>query len=143
MSERLVFVYKSHNKQGRYLYLKEKDVFSHIPATLLDAFGTPEFVMMFALSKHKTLPKVSVEDLDKALEEKGYFLRIDLEDVEENLINQERKFRGMPLLSKEELSDLFKYLLLFKKSIRWQNQLANLPSLTLHPYQSIENIFLL
>ena len=89
MSERLVFVYKSHNKQGRYLYLKEKDVFSHIPAALLDAFGTPE-------------------DLDKALEEKGYFLRIDLEDVEENLINQERKFRGMPLLSKEELSDLFK-----------------------------------
>lgn len=108
MSERLVFVYKSHNKQGRYLYLKEKDVFSHIPVALLDAFGTPEFVMMFALSKHKSLPKVSVEDLDKALEEKGYFLRIDLEDVEENLINQERKFRGMPLLSKEELSDLFK-----------------------------------
>lgn len=108
MSERLVFVYKSHNKQGRYLYLKEKDVFSHIPAALLDAFGTPKFVMMFALSKHKSLPKVSVEDLDKALEEKGYFLRIDLEDVEENLINQERKFRGMPLLSKEELSDLFK-----------------------------------
>ena len=72
MSERLVFVYKSHNKQGRYLYLKEKDVFSHIPAALLDAFGTPEFVMMFALSKHKTLPKVSVEDLDNALEEKGY-----------------------------------------------------------------------
>ena len=27
MSERLVFVYKSHSKQGRYLYLKEKDVF--------------------------------------------------------------------------------------------------------------------
>ena len=76
MSERLVFVYKSHNKQGRYLYLKEKDVFSHIPAALLDAFGTPEFVMMFALSKHKTLPKVSVEDLDKALEEKGYKVEI-------------------------------------------------------------------
>mgnify|MGYP006883525510 FL=1 len=63
---------------------------------------------MLFRSKHKTLPKVSVEDLDKALEEKGYFLRIDHEDVEENLINQERKFRGMPLLSKEELSDLFK-----------------------------------
>ena len=78
MAERLVFVYKSRNKQGRYLYLKEKDVFSHIPAGLLDAFGTPEFVMMFALSKHKTLPKVKVEDLEEALATKGYFLRIDI-----------------------------------------------------------------
>ena len=64
--------------------------------------------MMFALSKHKNLPKVKVEDLEEALDTKGYFLRIDLEDVEENLINQERKFRGLEPLSKEELSDLFK-----------------------------------
>ena len=86
MSERLVFVYKSHNKQGRYLYLKEKDVFSHIPAALLDAFGTPEFVMMFALSKHKTLPKVSVEDLDKALEEKGYLTNDNLKSYSDKYI---------------------------------------------------------
>jgi len=108
MAERLVFVYKSQNKQGRYLYLKEKDVFSHIPAGLLDAFGVPLFVMMFALSKHKSLPKVKVEDLEKALDEKGYFLRIDLENLEENLVNQERIFRGLPSLSKEELADMFK-----------------------------------
>ena len=104
MQERLVFVYKSQTKNGRYLYLKEKDVFSHIPAQLLDAFGVPKFVMMFALSKHKNLPKVTPEELD----EKGYFLRIDLDDVEENLINQERKLKGLPLLSKSELEDLFK-----------------------------------
>ena len=64
--------------------------------------------MMNALSKHKNLPKVTPEELDKALEEKGYFLRIDLDDVEENLINQERKLKGLPLLSKSELEDLFK-----------------------------------
>lgn len=64
MQERLVFVYKSQTKNGRYLYLKEKDVFSHIPAQLLDAFGVPKFVMMFALSKHKNLPKVTPEELD-------------------------------------------------------------------------------
>ncbi|MGN0902836.1 MAG: YcgL domain-containing protein, partial [Succinivibrio sp.] len=108
MAERLVFVYKSQKKQGRYLYLKEKDVFSHIPSGLLDAFGAPQFVMMFALSKHRNLPKVKVEDLEKALDEKGYFLRIDLDDMSENLINEERKFRGLVPLSKEELSDLFK-----------------------------------
>ena len=47
MAERLVFVYKSRNKQGRYLYLKEKDVFSHIPAGLLDAFGIPVLIPAF------------------------------------------------------------------------------------------------
>ena len=108
MADRLVFVYKSRKKQGRYLYLKEKDVFAHIPSGLLDAFGAPEFVMMFALSKHRELPKVKVEDLEEALDTKGYFLRIDIDDVEENLINQERKYRGLNPLSKEELSELFK-----------------------------------
>ena len=39
MADRLVFVYKSRNKQGRYLYLKEKDVFAHIPAGLLGVVG--------------------------------------------------------------------------------------------------------
>lgn len=108
MAERLVFVYKSKNKQGRYLYLKEKDVFSYIPAQLLDAFGEPQFVMMFALSEHKNLPKVDPVKLEEALATKGFLLRIDLEDVEENLINQERKYNGLKMLSKEELQDIFK-----------------------------------
>ncbi|MGN1280843.1 MAG: YcgL domain-containing protein [Succinivibrio sp.] len=108
MKERLVFVYKSKNKTGRYLYINEKDVFSHIPSGLLDAFGVPVFVMMFALSKHRNLPKVNPDDLQKALDEKGYFLRIDLEDVVENLVNQERRLKGLAPLSKEELMDMFK-----------------------------------
>ena len=56
----------------------------------------------------KFYPSLEIEDLEEALNTKGYFLRIDLEDVEENLINQERKYRGLDPLSKEELSDLFK-----------------------------------
>jgi len=108
MSERLVFVYKSAKKRGRYLYLREKDVFAMVPSGLMDAFGAPQFVMMFALSKHKNLPKVSPEELEEALSSKGYFLRIDLDDTEENLINQERKFRGLEPLSKEEIADIFK-----------------------------------
>ena len=47
-------------------------------------------------------------DLEKALDEKGYFIRIDLLSDEENLINQERKYRGLAPLSKEELDDMFK-----------------------------------
>ena len=64
--------------------------------------------MMFALSKHKHIEKISVPELQSALDEKGYFIRIDLETLEENLINQERRYRGLAPLSKEELDDMFK-----------------------------------
>lgn len=108
MSDSLVYVYKSEKKSGRYLYLKNKDMFSLVPNELLNAFGTLKYVMMFALSKHKKIEKLSVEELEKALDEKGYFIRIDLETLEENLINQERRYRGLAPLSKEELDDMFK-----------------------------------
>lgn len=106
--EKLVFVYKSPKKSRRmYLYLREKDVFSCVPSGLLDAFGAPQFVMMFALSRHKSLPKVSPEELSAALDSKGYFLRIDLEDVEENMLNIERKRLGLPPLEKEQIDGFF------------------------------------
>ncbi len=107
MAERLVFVYKSRKKLRSYLYLTEKDVFSHIPSGLLDAFGPPEFVMMFALSKHRVLPKVDPAKLEQALSEKGYFLRIDLDDPEENMLNLERRRLGLPPLEPEKIADYF------------------------------------
>ena len=107
MSDRLVFVYKSSSKARRWLYLAEKDAFSVVPSGLLDAFGAPKFVMMFALGKHRNLPKVTPEQLEQALSEKGYFVRIDLEDEEESLINEERRYRGLPPLDKEKLNEFF------------------------------------
>ena len=53
--DRLVYVYKSRRKLRTFLYVPEKDVFSHIPAALMDAFGAPEFVMVFALKKERKL----------------------------------------------------------------------------------------
>lgn len=108
MSDTLVYVYKSEKKSGRYLYLNQKDMFSLVPTELLNAFGPLKYVMMFALSKHKHIEKISVPELQSALDEKGYFIRIDLETLEENLINQERRYRGLAPLSKEELDDMFK-----------------------------------
>ena len=72
MKERLVYVYKSRRKLRTYLYVPEKDVFSHIPSGLMDAFGAPEFVMVFALRKERNLPKVTPEQLAQALDEKGF-----------------------------------------------------------------------
>ncbi len=108
MADRIVFVYKSAQKARHWLYMAEKDAFAKLPDGLLNAFGTPKFVMMFALSKHRQLPKISPEQLESALNEKGYLLRIDLEDEEENLINQERRYRGLEPLDKDQLRDLFK-----------------------------------
>ncbi len=105
--ERLVYVYKSLRKTKTYLYVPEKDVFSHIPAALMDAFGAPQFVMVFALRPERNLPKVTPQQLSAALDDKGYFLRIDLDDVEENLLNQERARRGLPPLDHDQIADYF------------------------------------
>ena len=107
MNERLVFVYKSTKKARTYLYVKEKDVFAQVPAALMDAFGDPKFVMMFALSKRKSLPKISPAELAQALDDKGYFLRIDLQSEEENLLNLERKRLGLPPLEHDEIKEFF------------------------------------
>lgn len=107
MAERLVFVYKSLKKDRAYLYIREKDVFSHIPATLLDAFGVPQFVLMFALSPERKLPKVDAVKLAQALDDKGYFLRIDIESDEDNMLNIERKRLGLPPLEKDKIADYF------------------------------------
>ena len=105
--ERLVYVYKSRRKMRTYLYVPEKDVFSHIPSGLMDAFGAPEFIMVFALHKHRKLQKITPEELECALNEKGYLLRIDLEDEEENMLNQERARHGLPPLEKDQIHDFF------------------------------------
>ena len=47
------------------------------------------------------------EELEQALSERGYLLRIDLESEEENLINQERRYRGLPPLAKEQIDKFF------------------------------------
>lgn len=107
MQERLVFVYKSLKKERAYLYLREKDVFSHIPAGLLDAFGAPQFVLMFALSEDRVLPKVDARVLLDAIEDKGYYLRIDIESDEDNMLNIERKRLGLPPLEREKIADFF------------------------------------
>lgn len=107
MSVELVYVYISLKKARAYLYLREKDAFTLLPDPLLDAFGAPKFLMVFALSKRQSLPKVDIGTLKEALSDKGYFLRIDTEQEEENLLNIERKRLGLPPLEHDEIKDFF------------------------------------
>ncbi|MBO8416689.1 MAG: YcgL domain-containing protein [Proteobacteria bacterium] len=108
MVDRIVYVYKSPRKARTYLYTREKDVFTCVPDGLLTAFGEPKFLMMFALHKHPNLPKVTPEELEAALSDKGYYLRIDLEQEEENLLNVERRRLGLPPIDHDEIKDFFK-----------------------------------
>ncbi|MDD7022061.1 MAG: YcgL domain-containing protein [Aeromonadales bacterium] len=107
MKDRLVYVYKSSRKLRTYLYLEERDNFSKLPGGLLDAFGAPKFVMVFSMAKHPRLPKITPEELERSLNERGYLLRIDLEDEEENLLNEERRLRGLPPLTREQIDGFF------------------------------------
>lgn len=107
MNERLVYVYKSSKKLRTYLYVSERDNFAKIPGGLMEAFGTPKFMMVFALSKHDQLPKVSPQELEEALSSKGYLLRIDLEQDEDNPLNEERRLRGLSPLTKEQINSFF------------------------------------
>lgn len=107
MSERIVYVYKSSRKPRTYLYVREKDVFSCVPDGLLSAFGEPKFLMMFALHRHPNLPKITPQELEAALADKGYFLRIDLQQEEENLLNVERRLKGLPPIARDEINDFF------------------------------------
>lgn len=105
--ERLVYVYKNNKKIRSYLYVVEKDSFSHIPSGLMEAFGAPEFVMVFKLYEGRKIQKISAEELAKALDEKGFFLRIDLQNEEENMLNVERARLGLAPLEKDQIADYF------------------------------------
>ncbi len=107
MSISMVYVYKSSKKLRTYLYIKEKDNFGSVPGALMDAFGNPKFMMAFMLEKHETIQKISKDELKKALENKGFLLRMDLESEEESWLNEERKLKGLPPLTKEQLDAFY------------------------------------
>lgn len=107
MSVSMVYVYKSSKKMRTYLYMERKDDFSKVPGELMAVFGTPKFMMAFMPDKHPVLQKISREELVKSLNERGYLLRIDLESEEESWLNEERKLKGLPPLTHEQLEAFY------------------------------------
>ena len=73
----------------------------------MDAFGNPKFMMAFMLEKHENIQKISKEELRNALESKGFLLRMDLESEEESWLNEERRLKGLPPLTKEQLDAFY------------------------------------
>ncbi len=85
-SNLLVYVYKSPKRAETYLYIKRRDDFSAVPKALLETFGRPQFVMVFALHKRHGLGQVDIAKLKQELEEKGFYLQ--LPPPPENLLKQ-------------------------------------------------------
>lgn len=86
-------VYKTHKRNGVYLFVKEKGCFSDVPKALLDQLGSLELVMVLPFVSQKKLVKTDPKTLINALNNTGYFLQIS--DQEDNLLDQHRESLGL------------------------------------------------
>ncbi|HIQ15488.1 MAG TPA: YcgL domain-containing protein [Leucothrix sp.] len=70
------FVYRSNNKPGLYLYLKEKDNFNEVPESLIRLLGETKFSFEFDLGKNRKLVRAEAKEVLRIMKENGYFLQM-------------------------------------------------------------------
>jgi uncharacterized protein YcgL (UPF0745 family) len=70
------YVYRSSRRDGAYLYLRERDDFSVVPATLLEVFGTPELALELDLTPERRLASEEPRQVIANLEERGFHLQM-------------------------------------------------------------------
>ena len=59
----LCAIYKSKKRDGMYLYVAKRNYFDDVPEGLLQAFGTPIFVMLFNLAGAKPLAQADKSEV--------------------------------------------------------------------------------
>ncbi|MBF0785462.1 hypothetical protein E4T80_08320 [Muribacter muris] len=72
----LCAIYKSPKKDGMYLYVAKRDQFDAVPETLRQAFGKPQFVMLFNLNGEKTLQNADNATVKAQIETNGFYLQM-------------------------------------------------------------------
>lgn len=70
------FVYRSKNKPGMYLYLREKDVFDEVPESLIKLLGDIDFSFQFDLEKGRKLVRAEAREVLRIMQDNGYFLQM-------------------------------------------------------------------
>jgi len=70
------FIYKSSKKEELYLYLRDKDDFSVLPAQLFAGFGRLSFVMELELNAERKLAREDVQKVMASLQNKGFFIQM-------------------------------------------------------------------
>ncbi|OBW91382.1 hypothetical protein QV01_07705 [Gallibacterium genomosp. 3] len=72
----LCAIYKSHKKEGMYLYIEKRDNFSNVPEALLNLFGKPQFVMLFNLLGPKKLAQLDNQTVLAQIKQQGFYLQM-------------------------------------------------------------------
>ena len=79
-------IYRSNLKLDTYLYLIERDEFSVVPAELLRVFGEPEYSFSFDLKPDRKLAKEDTAEVLANLEEQGYHLQLQSDELIEEML---------------------------------------------------------
>jgi uncharacterized protein len=70
------FVYKSSRKADAYVYLRTRDDFAALPASISDALGVLTFVMQFELTPQRRLARENASAVIENLRERGFHLQL-------------------------------------------------------------------
>ncbi|MBA6338516.1 MULTISPECIES: YcgL domain-containing protein [unclassified Colwellia] len=84
----LCTIYKSTKKAQTYLFVKQRNDFSSVPAPLMSIFGTPTLVTVMNLAKKEKLALADIEKVKANLNEQGFYLQ--LPPPVENLLDQHK-----------------------------------------------------
>lgn len=96
-------VYRSSRREGVYLYVAKDELLEQLPEDLKTLLGKPIFMLSFDLYPERRLARVEAKAVLAAIEDKGYFLRLDTVAEENNLLNRDRTSRGLPTVKNEKL----------------------------------------
>lgn len=72
----LVEVFRSHKREGAYLYLPKGKGFAHLSPQLQAWFRPTDLALTLWLKPGKTLAQVDAEKLLRVIEEQGYYLQM-------------------------------------------------------------------
>ena len=84
----LCTIYKSTKKSETYLFVKQRDDFSSVPAPLMSMFGTPTLVTVMNLANKEKLALADIDKVKENLNGPGYYLQ--LPPPQENLLDQHK-----------------------------------------------------
>jgi len=70
------YVYRSRKNNQMYLYLPEKEQFSHVPESLMKLVGEVDFSFEFELNLKRKLLRYKASDVMQALLDNGFFLQM-------------------------------------------------------------------
>lgn len=74
------YVYRSLKKTNTYLYVVEKDEFSHVPESLMNVFGQGEFSLEFEHTPERQLAQEDGAQVYENLNNQGFHLQLPKED---------------------------------------------------------------